>query len=163
MQTQITWPLVKNVIRKNKKSNTFGRFVEREKGAHWGWDFQANVGTPCFAIADGRIAAVYGAVSENKGFGLVVVLEFEFEGRTLYAAYCHLSAAVVSRELEVNRGQLLGYTGNSGNAFKMDKFNEHLHFEIRTIIKPGLGGPPHRIDPIMVFKTCPLLVPIFES
>lgn len=158
---QIGWPLVQNIIRRKKKSNTYGRFKERKSGVHWGWDFYAKVGTPCYAIADGVIADVYGGQNDTKNFGLVVVLEFEFEGKKLYAAYCHLNSSAVLKKTSdnpalVTKGQLIGHTGNSGNAFNMSKEDEHLHFELRTSSKPVPGGHPFRLDPIQIFKKCPL-------
>lgn len=84
--TRILWPLVVNVIRRKKLSNTFGVFPERASGAHWGWDFYARKGTPCYAIADGDIAAIYGSSGDTESFGLVVVLKFKLASSDLFAA-----------------------------------------------------------------------------
>lgn len=159
--TQILWPLVNNVIRKNKLSNTFGRFPERAKGVHWGWDFYAAAGTPCYAIADGKIVLQYGDKNDTDNFGLVAVLEFQLEGKTLYAAYCHLNR-IVAQNGPISAGYQIGFTGNSGNAHSMVGADEHLHFEIRTSSRPAPGGEPRRISPLKVFKTCPLTQPIYE-
>lgn len=163
MTSKILWPLVSNMIRRNKLSNTFGRFAERTSGTHWGWDFYAKRGTPCFAIADGPVKAVYGAATDTGSFGLVVVQEFAFEGRKLYAAYCHLSAALVQASPHaVAAGTQIGMTGNSGNASTMKGDDEHLHFEIRSSVRPPPGGEPVRLSPLTVFKVCPLHRPILE-
>ena len=162
---KILWPLVSNEIRRNKLSNTFGRFTERKSGTHWGWDFYAKAGTPCFAIADGPIKNVYGAASDTGSFGLVVVQEFKFEGRTLYAAYCHLSASLVQPSPKgtiIAAGEQIGLTGNSGNASTMKGDDEHLHFEIRSSVRPPPGGEPYRLSPLNIFKVCPLNFPIIE-
>lgn len=157
----ILWPLVNNVIRRKKLSNTYGRFAERTSGVHWGWDFYAHAGTPCYAIADGKLVLRYGSSNDTGNFGLVSVLEFPFEGRTLYAAYCHLSG--VSAPLgPIAAGQQIGFTGNSGNAHGMTGDDEHLHFEIRTSPRPPPGGSPHRLSPLIVFKKCPLTQAIYE-
>lgn len=158
----ILWPLVHNVIRRNKPSNTFGRFQERKSGTHWGWDFYAEAGTPCFAIADGRIELIYGNVSDTGSFGQVVVLRLQHEARTLYAAYCHLSGAVVTVGQGVQAGDQVGFTGNSGNAQSMRGLDQHLHFEIRTSSRPPPGGEPHRLSPMVVFGHCPLHAPVIE-
>jgi murein DD-endopeptidase MepM/ murein hydrolase activator NlpD len=163
MTAKILWPLVSNVIRRNKLSNTFGRFPERKSGVHWGWDFYAKAGTPCFAIADGPIKLVYGSATDTGSFGLVVVQEFEFEGKKLYAAYCHLSAAYVATAPHaIAAGSQIGMTGNSGNASTMKGNDEHLHFEIRSSPRPDPGGEPYRLSPLKVFKVCPLTKPILE-
>jgi murein DD-endopeptidase MepM/ murein hydrolase activator NlpD len=159
--TSILWPLVNNVIRRNKLSNTYGRFAERTSGVHWGWDFYAEVGTPCYAIADGKLVLKYGSASDTGSFGLVSVLEFSFEGQQLYAAYCHLSG--VNAPLgAISAGEQIGFTGNSGNAQSMRGLDQHLHFEIRTQPRPPPGGTPHRLSPLVVFKRCPLNQVIFE-
>jgi murein DD-endopeptidase MepM/ murein hydrolase activator NlpD len=160
--SKILWPLVNNVIRRNKLSNTFGRFPDRASGVHWGWDFYAKAGTPCFAIADGSIDLVYGHVSDTGSFGQVAVLKFKHASRTLYAAYCHLSGVVVTVGRTVHAGDQIGFTGNSGNAANMRGPDEHLHFEIRTSSRPPPGGEPFRISPLRVFGRCPLDAPIIE-
>lgn len=160
--TMVLWPLVTNVIRRNKESNTFGRFPERESGRHWGWDFYAPAGTPCFAIADGTVEAIYGDASDTRSFGRVVVLRFAFGRRILYAAYCHLSREVVNVGDTVKAGAQIGLTGNSGNASTMRGLDQHLHFEIRTLVRPPPGGRPVRLSPKTVFKKCPLHHAILE-
>jgi peptidoglycan LD-endopeptidase LytH len=161
--SKIRWPLVRNVIRKGKVSNTYGTFSGRIKGGHWGWDFYAKYGTPCYAIADGFIELVYGNVTDRKNFGLAVVLRFEFNGKNLYAAYCHLSASSVDPHTTVKAGDVIGFTGNSGNAFNMKGDDEHLHFEVRTSPRPGPGGLPGRISPLGIFGRCPLREVIVDT
>src|SRR6478752_7133816 len=59
MVPNIQWPLAHNMIRRNKVSNTFGMVRHNADGTtrpHQGWDFEAAIGTPCFAIADGKVA-----------------------------------------------------------------------------------------------------------
>lgn len=162
MTEKILWPLVTNVIRRNKASNTFGRFADRKSGAHWGWDFFAVSGTPCYAIANGTIDAIYGHASDTGSFGRVVVLKFRFGTRDLYAAYCHLSREVVNVGDRVSAGDQIGFTGNSGNASSMKGLDQHLHFEIRTSVRPPPGGEPSRLSPIIVYKKCPLHQTIVE-
>lgn len=152
----ILWPLVDNQIRRGEIWNTYGHFPQRTKGVHWGWDFYAKCGTPCYAIADGVIASVYGSTTDKENFGLVVVLKFSFGKKHLYAAYCHLSGSVVRTGQKVSAGDQVGFTGNSGNAYNMTGPDEHLHFEIRTSVRPVPGGAPLRISPLLIYKICPL-------
>ena len=147
----ISWPLAHNVIRRRIANNTFGMVRNGGRRPHQGWDFEAKVGTPCFAISDGKIALVY----ESGDYGKVAVMAFPFEGKTLYAAYAHLSAVDVSAGKAVARGQRIGLTGNTGNAKSMRGPDQHLHFEIRTMPRPG-KGLSDRISPIKVFGRCPL-------
>jgi murein DD-endopeptidase MepM/ murein hydrolase activator NlpD len=159
--SEIAWPLDYNVIRRKKISNTFGRFKERTKGCHWGWDFYAPVGTPCYAIADAVSVQTY----RSKDFGLVLVLEFQFEGRRLFAAYCHLAKAIIHGTGKLSRikaGDFVAYTGNSGNASNLTGAEEHLHFELRESVRP-LPGEKGRLSPLKIFKECPLTSPIIVS
>lgn len=158
---RLLWPLVSNVIRRNKISNTFGLFKERISGAHWGWDFYAQAGTPCYAVSDGEIVLIETGVSDTGSFGNVAVLKFEFKGKTFFAAYCHLQSVSVGKG-PIKAGDQVGYTGNSGNAHNMKGEDQHLHFEIRSSAKPGPGGPPRRISPFVLYGVCPLRLAIIE-
>lgn len=151
----IGWPLKHNMIRRNSENNTFGMVRNNHTRAHQGWDFEAPAGTPCFAIAGGKIALVY----VSKDYGNVVVLGFPFKGKTLYAAYAHLSAVAVAQGQTLARGDAIGKTGNTGNASGMTGKDQHLHFEIRTEPRPGLGLTG-RLTPKEVFGVLPLTAAI---
>ncbi len=151
----IGWPLSSNIIRRGLVNNTFGLVRNGGTKNHQGWDFRAKIGTPCFAIADGSVAMIY----ESEAYGLVLVCAFQHDGRTLYAAYAHLSKVLVTQGQAVKRGQRVALTGESGNAKGMRGEDEHLHFEIRTVPRPG-KGLVGRIDPKAVFAHCPLKVAV---
>jgi murein DD-endopeptidase MepM/ murein hydrolase activator NlpD len=155
MDPKICWPLAHNMIRHNAESNTFGMVRHKADGStkpHQGWDFEAPIGTPCFAISEGTIDLVY----NSKDYGDVIVLAFPFEGAKLYAAYAHLSAVEVKQGQSVARGAPIGKTGDSGNAKGMTGKDLHLHFEIRTVPRPGMGLSG-RISPLKVLGQVPLL------
>lgn len=150
----IDWPLDHNHIRRGAENNTFGmvrRSVTGAKKPHQGWDLEAAPGTPCYAVADGKIAVI----RDGGDYGLTIVLRFKFEGADHYAAYSHLSAASVKLGEMVSMGQMIGKTGNSGNAKSMKGADQHLHFELRTMPTPGLGLGG-RLSPIKIFGVCPL-------
>jgi len=155
MRTDIGWPLTSNVIRRNSVSNTFGPVRHNPNGTvrvHQGWDFYAPVGTPCYAIADGDVSRI----DFGGDYGLVVVLSFTIGSQELFAAYAHLSKSAVKMKDGVTKGQVIGYTGKSGNAAKLkSREDEHLHFEIRDEPRPGKGSH-HRMSPAKVFGFCPL-------
>jgi peptidoglycan LD-endopeptidase LytH len=153
----IRWPLLSNTIRQGLVNHTFGMVRNGGAKAHQGWDFYAEPGTKCFAISDGTVVhtGFYGSGSATKGFGKMVIVKFEFEKQTLYAAYCHLSKYLVNKNDPVSAGTVVGLTGNTGNATSMRGKDQHLHFEVRTTPFPGLGLQG-RISPIKVFKQCPL-------
>lgn len=153
----IRWPLEMNMIRKISVANTFGMVREGGKRPHQGWDLLAYPSTCCYAIADGEATTGF-----HHHYGKFISLKFEHRGRTLFAFYAHLSMYSIFRTQRVVAGELLGLTGNTGNAKTMRGDDQHLHFEIRTIESPGrgLGG---RIDPQTAYGREPLHSPIYDT
>ncbi|MCP2016845.1 M23 family metallopeptidase [Qipengyuania citrea] len=164
MNEAITWPLVRNRIRRGMNNHTFGmvrRNADGSRRPHQGWDFEADIGETCFAIADGTIELV-----RNGGaYGRQIILRFAFDfdgdgdADTLFAAYCHLSRVDVAQGQKVRKGQPIGLTGDSGNARGMAPADRHLHFEIRTKAIAG-RGLANRFSPLAVFGECPLARPV---
>jgi peptidoglycan LD-endopeptidase LytH len=160
MSTAIGWPLKRNRIRRGLVNHTFGmvrRNADGTKRPHQGWDFEAQDGTPCFAVADGEIVAV-----RNGGdYGQQIVLAFDFDFDSdgdrdrLYAFYAHLSRIDVQPLQRVVKGQHIGLTGSTGNAASMTGPDKHLHFEVRSVPVPG-RGLAGRYSPMVLFKHCPL-------
>jgi len=154
MDDSITWPLAYNVIRRRSTHNTFGMVRKRADGTdrpHQGWDFEAVIGTPCFAICDGSVVIL----RDQGDYGLQLAIEFEFKNQLLYAFYAHLEKVFVSLGTSVKRNDLIAKTGESGNAKGMGKADQHLHFEIRTQLQPRMGLHD-RVSPGYVFGNCPL-------
>lgn len=150
----IGWPLDLNYIRGGSLNNTFGMVRRKANGTkkpHQGWDLHALIGTPCYAVADGKVEAI-----RNSGdYGIVLVLKFRDEGKTWYAAYCHLSSTTVNEGDAVLRGLKIGKTGDTGNAKGMGPEDQHLHFEIREVPWPGLGLTG-RVSPVKLLGVCPI-------
>jgi murein DD-endopeptidase MepM/ murein hydrolase activator NlpD len=162
MPNDIRWPLVSNVIRNGKISNTFGPVRHNADGStrnHQGWDFYAAIGTPCFAIAGGEV--VFAGNAGAAGYGNMVVHSFSWNGGTLYAAFAHLREIDVEIGEEVKKGDKIGETGASGNAAGMSGQDLHLHFEIRTKPMPG-KGLDGRMTPGTVLEDLPLKIPIID-
>ncbi len=159
----LAWPLESNRIRRDVKNNTFGTVRRNADGTqrdHQGWDLVATPLTACYAIADGIIQKY-----ENhalKGHGKFVVLEFVFQGRTLFALYSHLSVVSVARGVAVSQGEVIAYTGTSGNANGMAGEDQHLHFEIRDQMSAG-RGLSGRIDPRTMYGRAPIDYTVTES
>jgi murein DD-endopeptidase MepM/ murein hydrolase activator NlpD len=154
MLAGVTWPLVSNVIRKNKLSNTFGMVRVKPDGSpkpHQGWDFAAAVGTTVYAIADGKVVFV----TNGGDYGLQVCMSFKVQGQTRYAFYAHLQQASVTVGKEVKMNDPIGTTGKTGNASNLPADEDHLHFEIRTQAYCGLGLAG-RVSPLTIFQVCPL-------
>lgn len=91
--------------------------------AHEALDIMAPRGTPVLAASDGRIARLF--LSKPGG---ITIYQFDPGGRWAYY-YAHLDryADGLAEGQTVQRGQLLGYVGSTGNA---DPEAPHLHFGI---------------------------------
>lgn len=97
----------------------------RQGYTHEGVDIRAAEGTPIFAIEDGIIIkAAPDSKGVNAGGGHMIIASFEngVEGR-----YMHLSSYGVKAGDRVRAGQVIGFTGNSG-----ESTTPHLHFEYRV-------------------------------
>lgn len=117
--------------------------ASRNKGrTHEGIDLVAPVGEPIVASKTGRVSAA----GPEKGYGLYIEIRHP-DG--LLTRYAHLSEVLTCTGEWVNRGQLIGKSGKSGNASDAS-VKPHLHFEIkkgRTALDPtsGLMDPTLRI------------------
>ena len=94
---------------------------------HQGIDLRANNGTPVKSAMNGEVTFV----GNSGAYGLLIKIQHP---GNLESRYAHLSGASVSVGDNVTSGQVIGASGQSGNAQ-----GPHLHFEIRS------NGSP--IDP----------------
>lgn len=98
---------------------------------HNGVDYGAPIGTPVFAAENGTVIAVgnQDKYCYKAAYGKFIVIRHYNNLVTLYA---HLSLQKVKVGDKVNRGQIIGYSGNSGWST-----GPHLHFTVfagRTFI-----------------------------
>jgi murein DD-endopeptidase MepM/ murein hydrolase activator NlpD len=88
---------------------------------HDGLDIANKHGTPIYATANGIIKFV----GVKEYFGRMVTINHSDNGcETIYA---HLQQTIVSSGQAVNRGDLIGFMGNSGRST-----GPHLHYEVRV-------------------------------
>jgi len=90
---------------------------------HEGLDITNDVGTPIVAPADGVVSYV-GYDGYKNRLGLTVEIDHGFGYTTRYG---HLSRAAVEPHKRVKRGEIIGWTGNSGRTT-----GPHLHYEVRV-------------------------------
>lgn len=86
---------------------------------HWGMDFTAPKGTPIYASGDGKIAR---ADNNSSGYGKHIRIDHGYGYTSLYA---HLSQYNVKKGQKVQRGDLIGFVGNTGRSEA-----PHLHYEV---------------------------------
>jgi len=100
--------------------------VLRYKRMHEGIDFRADIATDVYATGDGVIKFA----GRNGTFGNLIEIDHGFGFVTRYA---HLSSFVNKLKVgqEVKRGELIGFTGNSGLTE-----GPHLHYEVLVNNRP---------------------------
>ncbi len=113
---------------------------------HNGVDYGVGVGTPVYATEDGVVRAVdnndVGTLKWQKyQYGKYVLIDHPNSLSTLYA---HLSRQVVSPGQEVKRGDVIGYSGNTGYST-----GPHVHLTVFwqpsvqfKVIPPARGRVP---------------------
>lgn len=93
-------------------------------GTHNGTDFRASVGTPVKSMADGVVAGIGDTDIQCPGvsFGRFILIKYN-DG--LASTFGHLSLIKVSTGDKVTRGQIVGYSGNTGYTT-----GPHLHVSV---------------------------------
>lgn len=116
-------------IKGTRMSSGFGTRVHPLTGArsqHNGLDFPAPRGTPVYATADGIIEKA--GYDHGSGFGNLIIIQHNFGFKTYFA---HLQKTQVKTSQYVHKGQLIGYSGNTGLST-----GPHLHYEVRHLYTP---------------------------
>ena len=128
-------------------------------GGHRGIDYAVGSGTPLYAPYDGKIRAK----EDNKpgGFGLYVMLTptdaVNPLGYEIVHRAGHLESVVDKLKnakgsyiaVDVKKGELIGYTGNSGIPAGGGSYSPHLHADVR--LGGGLFSQGDHINPAMVY------------
>ena len=102
-------------------NSTFGYRIDpidNVKRFHHGQDITVKSGSPVYAPADGEIKRAYYV----GGFGNHIKIDHGLGYTTLFA---HLSKLKVKHGQKVKRGEIIGYSGNTGRSTA-----PHLHYEI---------------------------------
>ncbi len=99
-------------VRKNPRYGT--------REFHHGIDIKAEMGEDVLSAAPGTVIFA----GRQSGFGKVVIID---HGRRFCTVSAHLSSMLVGEGDSVERGEVIGRIGKSGNAT-----GTHLHFEIRV-------------------------------
>lgn len=87
---------------------------------HLGVDLDAVEGTPVYAINDGKVALI----QELTVYGNTIIID---HGLGIYSLYLHLSEFKVSEGEMIERGELIGLSGNTGWSV-----GPHLHLSIKV-------------------------------
>lgn len=116
------WPLAAHTI-------TAGWYYSDGK-PHRAIDLRAAVGTPVYAAEGGTVDWVQAwdghSTRGDQSYGnLVRIRHADYKGGILRTLYAHLDSYRVTNGQTVKEGELIGYSGNTGNTT-----GPHLHFEV---------------------------------
>ncbi|MBX7232144.1 MAG: M23 family metallopeptidase [Bdellovibrionales bacterium] len=128
----LSWPL--NMVKVNQYFNP-----KKKRRPHLGVDLAGVKGTPIFSAHEGLV--IY-AGRAFKGFGKLVIIEYDDRWASLYA---HMDKIMVKQGQTVESGQTLGLMGRTGRATGV-----HLHFELLHDQRP--------VDPIPLLNNTHQLV-----
>ncbi|PIR44214.1 hypothetical protein COV23_00955 [Candidatus Wolfebacteria bacterium CG10_big_fil_rev_8_21_14_0_10_31_9] len=105
-------------------ATTFARSGGYRGKWHNGIDFSAPIGTPVISAEKGIVKSVgnQDLYCYKGAYGKFILINYDNNLTTLYA---HLSLQVVKEGQEVNRGDIIGYIGNTGYST-----GPHLHFSV---------------------------------
>ena len=120
----LRWPLAQHII-------TAG-WTYNDGSAHNAIDLRAAVGTPVYAAEDGTVNLTQlwdgRTMTGSQSYGnLIRIRHSDYRGKMLETYYAHLSCLCVASGQTVTEGQLIGYSGETGNCA-----GAHLHFEVRV-------------------------------
>lgn len=104
---------------------------------HLGQDYILPQGKPIYAIADGTTKSSTGVHAGN----MVTLVT----NRGLSVRYMHLSRFVRESNGRVSRGQIIGYTGNTGTSTA-----PHLHLDIFKEVPTNINQFSKFIDPLIL-------------
>jgi murein DD-endopeptidase MepM/ murein hydrolase activator NlpD len=115
-----------------KRASPWGQTPE----FHSGIDIGAPIGTPVRAPAPGTV--IYAGT--HPEYGITIILDHGNDTKSLYG---HLSRLHVTANQRVQRGEVIGLTGNTGRSS-----GPHLHYEI--LVKGQSVNPTSYIweDPV---------------
>lgn len=122
----LRWPLAQHII-------TQGWYYN-DGSLHQAIDLRTQIGNastqPVYAAEDGTVDQVQGwdgcTRTGMQSYGNMVRIKHDpYKGKTLQTRYAHLSSYCVKYGQQVNEGDIIGFSGVTGNVF-----GAHLHFEV---------------------------------
>ena len=92
----------------------------RKMKSHQGIDYSIGEGSSVFATADGVVKEIS---DKNSTLGKTIIID---HGNGYQTSYSHLLESLVRKGQQVNRGDVIALSGNSGLSLA-----PHLHYEVR--------------------------------
>jgi len=110
-----------------------------------------------------RHDTVYAFYAHLKLFSIVDYLDSTISLQKIAVSTTETAGegVAINPPIRVRKGQKIGETGVTGNAYDMKCFEQHLHFELRSWTGTSLGFPG-RINPAELFFAPPLGCPVID-
>ena len=131
-EVMLSWPLAKHLLTVgmyylDKNGKTYSKW-HGAVDLRCSWNGTSN--QPVFAAEDGIVNQVQNwdghSIGGTQSYGNMVKIQHNpVGGKSLQTRYAHLSQINVTAGESVKTGQVIGYTGNTGNSA-----GAHLHFEV---------------------------------
>ncbi len=99
---------------------------------HPGYDYRVPIGTTVYAAASGKVIVAHNVNDDASGKWVRIL-----HGNNYLTQYLHLNDIDVSVGQNVNEGDSIGHSGNTGGVAP------HLHFEVKEIV----GSDSISVDP----------------
>lgn len=131
---------------KFKITSGFGAKEPFRTHAHTGIDINFGNGTEVHSILNGVVEKVY---TNHNSLGNAISVKFE-DGTT--GTYAHLSDSLVKEGQVIDKGDLLGLTGNTGHVVGQNG-GYHLHFALKDGSTGEYINPTHYANDIIAMTT----------
>ncbi|MBN2197850.1 peptidoglycan DD-metalloendopeptidase family protein [Candidatus Wolfebacteria bacterium] len=125
----LAYPLSDIYVTQEYGETDFAKWAYKTK-FHNGMDFRAPIGTPILAAESGKVFSV--GDNGKVQYGKFIVIKHDNNLATIYA---HLSKQIVKEGEVVERGQIIGYSGNTGYST-----GPHLHFGVYWALSVEMKG-----------------------
>lgn len=104
-------------------------FGNEGSGSHPGVDIPCGLRTTVYNIANGEVAIADSI--DNSGWGKYVIVRHDINpAGVVYSCYAHLDSVNVIDEQQIDEGDIIGLSGNTG-----ESTGYHLHFQIDRYLK----------------------------
>ena len=110
------WPTSVHSIKSDWPNYSSGSY-------HGGTDFPVALNSPVYSTCDGEVVDIK---SLTTSYGKHIKIKAKVNGSVVYMRYCHLNSFCVSVGDKVSAGQLIAYSGSTGNST-----GPHMHYEVR--------------------------------
>jgi murein DD-endopeptidase MepM/ murein hydrolase activator NlpD len=117
-------PAIQPILNKDltRTASGYGMRIDPIYGTskfHAGMDFSAPTGSDIYATGNGTVTFT----GWKQGYGNTVIINHGYSYETVYA---HMHAITTREGTKINRGDIIGYVGNTGKST-----GPHLHYEVR--------------------------------